>query len=81
MAQGILPSAAATPSSVEIHSCEKRCMQDFISRQNIERFRKLLNKACDEEERRILCQLLEAEEKKLADSQAAATGKEPGDQT
>lgn len=56
-------------------------MQDFISRQNIERFRKLLNKACDEEERRILCQLLEAEEKKLADSQAAATGKEPGDQT
>ncbi|MDL2410731.1 hypothetical protein PY650_35295 [Rhizobium calliandrae] len=56
-------------------------MQDFIARQNIERFRTLLNKVCDEEERRTLCQLLEAEEKKLADSKAAVAGKGPNDQT
>lgn len=51
-------------------------MQKFIARQNIERFRKLLNEARDESERRTLLQLLEKEEQKLAELQNA---KKPGD--
>lgn len=41
-------------------------MDGYVARQNIERFRQQLGKARDEGERRIIQQLLEREETRLA---------------
>jgi len=47
-------------------------MDWFIARLNIERFRKLLVEEIDEARRKILLQLLEDEEKKLAALESTA---------
>ncbi|MDE1993856.1 MAG: hypothetical protein KGI75_15235 [Rhizobiaceae bacterium] len=54
-------------------------MQEFIARQNIERFRKLLQEVRSEAERKTLLELLEAEEKKLRDLRAAMATRKPSD--
>jgi hypothetical protein len=41
-------------------------MQSFISRKNVENFRRLLQLTADEAERRVLLQLLKDEEEKLS---------------
>ncbi len=56
-------------------------MQEFIARENIERFRKLLNDVRSDAERKTLLQLLEAEEKKLANLRASAAAEKPPDRT
>jgi hypothetical protein len=72
-------AAAATSPPAEIQGCEKRCMQEFIARKNIERFRTLLSETRDASKRQTLLQLLKAEEKKLADLQVSAATKKPDD--
>ena len=46
-------------------------MEDFIARENIKRFRAQIQSASDPEQKIVIHQLLEAEERKLQQARAA----------
>ncbi|MGT2467643.1 hypothetical protein ACVOMV_26435 (plasmid) [Mesorhizobium atlanticum] len=51
-------------------------MQDFIARENIRRFRRILQEDLTDKERQTVLRLLQAEEEKLARTAASSTARE-----